>query len=183
MMPPPVLRFLLSTASSSPPPAKYTSADPPSSFAPVEPDYVIIIAALLCGVICIIGLISVARCAWLRRTGGSTGGQSSAAANKGFKKKVLRSLPKFKFDPASSSTEAASECAICLAEYTRGDEIKVLPQCRHVFHVHCIDTWLGSHSSCPTCRQILQTGRCRRCGEFSGNSNAGTQIQGRNCLT
>ncbi|XP_055804791.1 RING-H2 finger protein ATL80-like [Solanum dulcamara] len=177
----PVLRFLLSTASSSAPPAKSTTADPPS-LASVEPDYVIIIAALLCALICIIGLISVARCAWLRRAGGATGGQS-AQANKGVKKKVLQSLPKFRFDPSSTSTDSEEECAICLAEYTRGDEIKVLPQCGHGFHVQCIDTWLGSHSSCPSCRQILQTGRCQRCGEFSGNSNSGAQIQGRNCPT
>lgn len=183
-MPHPVLRFLLSTASSSSPPDKSTTADPPS-IALVEPDYVIIIAALLCALICIIGLISVARCAWLRRGGEPTGGQSAAAAaNKGLKKKVLQSLPKFRFDPSSStSTGSAEECAICLSEYIRGDEIKVLPQCGHGFHSQCIDMWLGSHSSCPSCRQILQTNRCRRCGEFSGNSNAGAQIQGRNCLT
>lgn len=165
-MPRPVLRFLLSTTSSSPQPA-----DPPSTLS-VEPDYVIIIAALLCALICILGLMSVARCAWLRRAG-------CESPNKGLKKEVLQSLPKFRFDPSSTSSGSA-ECAICLSDYTRGEEIKVLPQCGHRFHVQCIDTWLGSHSSCPSCRQLLQTGPCRRCGEFS---NAGAQIQGGDCLT
>ncbi|XP_009604464.1 RING-H2 finger protein ATL80-like [Nicotiana tomentosiformis] len=169
-------RFLLSTNSFSTPqpPVNSSVAEPPSS-ASVEPDFVIITAALLCALICVIGLISVARCAWLRRVGGATGGQSSSAANRGLKKKVLQSLPKFTYDSTSSTTGATAECAICLAEYREGDEIRVLPQCGHGFHVQCIDTWLGSHSSCPSCRQILVVGRCRKCGEFPavpGTSNS-----------
>ncbi|MCE3215195.1 hypothetical protein HAX54_001226 [Datura stramonium] len=174
-MPRPILRFLLSTNSTSPPQAKSIAAEPPSPVS-VEPDYVVIIAALLCALICIIGLISLARCAWLRRAGGATEGQP--AVNKEVKKKVLQSLPKFSYDPSSSAGSAA-ECAICLAEYTQGDEVKVLPQCGHGFHTHCIDTWLGSHSSCPFCRQIPIAGWCRKCGEFPN----GAQIQGRNFLS
>ncbi|KAK4348020.1 hypothetical protein RND71_034359 [Anisodus tanguticus] len=189
-MPRPVLSYLLSTnSSSSTSPqaaAKSTAAEPPS-YVNVEPDYVVIIAALLCALICIIGLIAVARCAWMRRTGRASGGQSlpstSTAANKGLKKKVLKSLPKFSFDPSSAMTRSSVECAICLADYAEGDEVKVLPQCGHGFHAQCVDTWLGSHSSCPSCRQILVAGQCRKCGEFPAVSD-GAQIQGRrNCLT
>jgi len=52
----------------------------------------------------------------------------------------------------------------------------VLPQCGHGFHVSCIDTWLGSHSSCPSCRQILVVARCQKCGGLpsgSSSSNGG----------
>ncbi|THG19408.1 hypothetical protein TEA_025793 [Camellia sinensis var. sinensis] len=69
--------------------------------------------------ICVVGFIAVARCAWLRRN------TSSSAAN-----------------------SKLGECPICLAEYADGDEIRLLPQCGHGFHVACIDTWLGSPSSC-----------------------------------
>ncbi|XP_009772726.1 RING-H2 finger protein ATL8-like [Nicotiana tabacum] len=169
-------RFLLSTNSSSTSPST-PAAEPPSTVA-VESDFVVILAALLCALICVVGLIAVARCAWLRRAtgagGGGAGGQSSAAANKGLKKKVLQSLPKFTYDPSSTTakgTPFTTECAICLAEYAVGDEIRVLPQCGHSFHLQCIDTWLGSHSSCPSCRQILVVARCRKCGEFPAVSH------------
>lgn len=47
---------------------------------------------------------------------------------------------------------AAAECAICLSEFVDGDGIRVLGRCKHGFHAHCIQAWLSSHSSCPTCR-------------------------------
>ncbi|PRQ16791.1 putative transcription factor C2H2 family [Rosa chinensis] len=48
---------------------------------------------------------------------------------------------------------AAAECAICLSEFVDGEGIRVLERCKHGFHAHCIQAWLSSHSSCPTCRR------------------------------
>ncbi|KAK8947929.1 RING-H2 finger protein ATL44 [Platanthera guangdongensis] len=48
---------------------------------------------------------------------------------------------------------AAAECAICLAEFADGDIVRVLPNCGHGFHVGCIDAWIVSRRSCPTCRE------------------------------
>ncbi|KAJ0733072.1 putative transcription factor C2H2 family [Helianthus annuus] len=136
----------------------------------VDSDFVVILAAFLCALICVLGLVAVARCTWLRRISGIViSGRSdqppSAAANKGLKKKVLKTLPKLTY---SSETIAAtvSDCAICLTEFVAGDMIRVLPQCGHGFHVTCIDTWFGSHSSCPSCRKVLvPVSRCKKCGE------------------
>ncbi|XP_052190384.1 RING-H2 finger protein ATL80-like [Diospyros lotus] len=154
-------RFLAGLNSSSS--SETAAAEPPEAVA-VESDFVVILAAMLCALICVVGLIAVARCAWLRRNATTT----SPAPNKGLKKKVLQSLPKFTYDSEAKLEAAASavECAICLAEYADGDEIRVLPQCGHGFHVACIDTWLGSHSSCPSCRKILVVARCRKCGDI-----------------
>lgn len=49
----------------------------------------------------------------------------------------------------------ATDCPICLGEFLDGEDVRVLPKCRHGFHVKCIDIWLASHYSCPTCRQSL----------------------------
>ncbi|CAH8332992.1 unnamed protein product [Eruca vesicaria subsp. sativa] len=157
-----------------------------TSTASLNSDLVVILAALICALICVLGLIAVSRCVWLRRLAAGTrtssgshdgSGQSPpphqvAAANKGLKKKVLQSLPKITFSPES---EKFAECAICLTEFAAGDELRVLPQCGHGFHLSCIDTWLGSHSSCPSCRQILVVARCHKCGGLPGSSSSGSE--------
>ena len=43
-------------------------------------------------------------------------------------------------------------CAVCLQEVLQGERLRKLPQCDHCFHVHCIDEWFQSHSTCPLCR-------------------------------
>ncbi|URD87105.1 finger protein [Musa troglodytarum] len=145
-------------------------AEPPSSL-PIDSDIVVILAALLCGLISVVGLALVARCAWHRRS-------ASAPPNKGLKKKAVQALPTLYFDSSSSNTAASPDaasgsvklvdCAICLADFADGDVVRVLPQCGHGFHTGCIDTWLRSHSSCPSCRRILVVtappSRCQRCG-------------------
>ncbi|VVA92022.1 unnamed protein product [Arabis nemorensis] len=180
------LLFRLLGESNSPSPV---TAD--TSTAALNSDLVVILAALLCALICVLGLIAVSRCVWIRRlaagnrnvSGSQTGsGQSPppppvAAANKGLKKKVLQSLPKVTFSPESPSSEKLAECAICLTEFAAGDELRVLPQCGHGFHVSCIDTWLGSHSSCPSCRQILVVARCHKCGGLPGSSSSGPESE------
>ncbi|XP_058780838.1 RING-H2 finger protein ATL80-like [Vicia villosa] len=144
-----------------------SSSDSPDS-AVVDSDFVVILAALLCALICVLGLIAVSRCGCFRRlrlpspAPASQTTPPAAAANKGVKKKVLRSLPKV--TATEESAVKFSDCAICLSEFTAGDEIRVLPQCGHGFHVSCIDAWLRSHSSCPSCRQILVVSRCDKCG-------------------
>jgi hypothetical protein len=59
---------------------------------------------------------------------------------------------------------AASECAICLAEFADGDAVRAVPACRHGFHARCIERWLapgGRRSSCPTCRAPASTPAAR----------------------
>lgn len=47
------------------------------------------------------------------------------------------------------------DCAVCLSEYQNGEQVRLLPLCRHSFHLHCIDTWLSTHESCPVCRHSV----------------------------
>ncbi|XP_042373886.1 probable E3 ubiquitin-protein ligase ATL44 [Zingiber officinale] len=163
---PPATRFLQSNSSFLP------AAAPPEPLS-VDSDVVVILAALLCALICVVGLALVARCACLRRS--SPG--FPAPPRKGLKKKALQALPKVSYTAAAVGGSLA-ECPICLAEFAEGDEIRILPHCGHGFHVSCVDTWLAAHSNCPSCRRVLvvaSTGsaatpvHCRTCGVRSGD--------------
>ncbi|CAN6481530.1 unnamed protein product [Victoria cruziana] len=125
----------------------------------VNSDAVVILAALLCTLICLVGLGFMARCAcrcrFLRRFGvgrGDDDGYDNVEANKGLKKKAIRALPIAAFDAGAGKS---TECAICLSEFLTGEQVRILPRCGHCFHPSCIDTWLSSHSSCPSCRLLL----------------------------
>lgn len=49
-----------------------------------------------------------------------------------------------------------SECAICISEFERGEELKRLPKCNHLFHALCIDRWLCSRMNCPLGRSPVE---------------------------
>ncbi|KAJ0975494.1 hypothetical protein J5N97_017459 [Dioscorea zingiberensis] len=121
-----------------------------------DTNMVIILAALLCALICALGLNSIVRCALRcgRRIAFETPEETAARlAGTGLKKRALRQIPVAVYGPEAGIL--ATDCPICLGDFADGDKVRVLPKCSHGFHVHCIDTWLGSHSSCPTCRHSL----------------------------
>lgn len=67
-------------------------------------------------------------------------------------KQVQVAPPALVFSSGMKLAGAEAECAICLSEFVEGEGIRVMGQCKHGFHVQCIQQWLSSHSSCPTCR-------------------------------
>ncbi|KAJ1703043.1 hypothetical protein LUZ63_002822 [Rhynchospora breviuscula] len=73
---------------------------------------------------------------------------------RGLKKSALKALPKIRYEK-EDDTEKQTECVICLTEFQEGEEIRILPQCFHKFHVGCVDKWLRAQSSCPSCRRVL----------------------------
>ena len=46
-------------------------------------------------------------------------------------------------------------CAVCLAEMSDGDNVRVLPVCMHYFHAACVADWLLAHHTCPLWRAPL----------------------------
>ncbi|XP_065872479.1 RING-H2 finger protein ATL74-like [Euphorbia lathyris] len=128
-----------------------------NSEANFDTNMVIILAALLCALICALGLNSIVRCALRcsRRFAFENPNEAAARlAATGLKKTTLRRIPVVIYG-VSGIRILATDCAICLGEFSDGEKVRVLPKCNHGFHVRCIDTWLGSHSSCPTCRHSL----------------------------
>lgn len=58
----------------------------------------------------------------------------------------------------SKPPEDRQECAVCLDDISKTDGLwRILPcKGRHCFHAHCVDSWLLTHDSCPTCREIIK---------------------------
>ncbi len=45
-----------------------------------------------------------------------------------------------------------TSCSICLEDFGKGQRVRELPKCGHVYHSHCVDRWLRMHNACPLCR-------------------------------
>ncbi|KAL9684334.1 hypothetical protein QQ045_021770 [Rhodiola kirilowii] len=69
----------------------------------------------------------------------------------GLPKEIIDSINMEKYK-GNKSSAGSTDCSVCLAEFEEGDTLKLLPMCNHAFHIHCIDTWLRSHTNCPLCR-------------------------------
>ncbi|KAJ4982185.1 hypothetical protein NE237_033022 [Protea cynaroides] len=63
---------------------------------------------------------------------------------------VIASIPVFTYQRSEQLDQM--ECIICLSSIEDGEKTRILPNCKHMFHVECIDMWLSSHSTCPICR-------------------------------
>ncbi|EYU21264.1 hypothetical protein MIMGU_mgv1a020651mg, partial [Erythranthe guttata] len=63
-------------------------------------------------------------------------------------------MPPIEEEEEEESVEVV-ECVVCLCRVIRGEKYKILPNCNHGFHSHCIDSWLKRHSTCPLCRSSV----------------------------
>ncbi|KAL8489755.1 hypothetical protein ACS0TY_025587 [Phlomoides rotata] len=77
---------------------------------------------------------------------------TSRGALSGVDKTVVESLPFFRFSSLKGSKDGL-ECAVCLAKFEDVEILRLLPKCKHAFHIDCIDLWLERHATCPLCRQ------------------------------
>ncbi|XP_074371367.1 RING-H2 finger protein ATL78-like isoform X1 [Apium graveolens] len=117
-----------------------------------------IVSILFCALICSVVLNAIYRCAFRCSTlPNSESSESSLAqtSNSGINKKALKTFPIVNYSADMKLPGLDSECVVCLSEFAPGERVKVLPKCNHGFHIKCIDRWLKSHSSCPTCRHCL----------------------------
>ncbi|EYU20442.1 hypothetical protein MIMGU_mgv1a025601mg [Erythranthe guttata] len=69
----------------------------------------------------------------------------------GLDRTLIETLPFFRFSSLKGSKDGL-ECSVCLSRFDESEILRLLPKCRHAFHMSCIDKWLESHSSCPLCR-------------------------------
>lgn len=83
-----------------------------------------------------------------------TGQEPASLRNVGLDSALLETLTVFVYKPENFID--GLDCAVCLFELEENEKARILPNCRHGFHVDCIDMWFLSHSTCPLCRIIVQ---------------------------
>lgn len=82
-------------------------------------------------------------------------GVAPARVDSGIDQYVVESLPRFPFSILKGMKDGL-ECAVCLSRYESTDVLRLLPMCKHAFHLDCIDLWLLHHSTCPLCRHRIE---------------------------
>ncbi|XP_027352205.1 RING-H2 finger protein ATL67-like [Abrus precatorius] len=70
----------------------------------------------------------------------------------GLDQSVINSYPRFQFSRDRDTTRNNTTCSICLCEYKDSEMLRMMPECRHYFHLCCLDSWLKLNGSCPVCR-------------------------------
>ncbi|CAE6044932.1 unnamed protein product [Arabidopsis arenosa] len=84
---------------------------------------------------------------------------ASHPPKRGLDKLVIAFLPTFVV--GGKNDVAGTECAVCLSLLEEKDNARMLPNCKHVFHVTCVDTWLTTQSTCPVCRTEVEPSHTR----------------------
>ena len=80
--------------------------------------------------------------------------EEEASVALGLDQSVINSYPRFQFDRdnARNSNGNNNTCSICLCEYKDSEMLRMMPECRHFFHLCCLDSWLRLRGTCPVCR-------------------------------
>ncbi|CAM0955323.1 unnamed protein product [Alopecurus aequalis] len=172
----PLLLLVAPTVSPSPAPAApgiispdalpAASADAESALTWLNTNAILVLALLICALFAAIALHAALQCAHRLAARAWHGYNSGAALQEqvpraggsdvsGRKRGALaQALPCLAYSAGLElAGSSRAECAICLAEFARGDQVRVLPRCNHGFHARCIDRWLAARPTCPTCRQ------------------------------
>ncbi|KAL3632762.1 hypothetical protein CASFOL_025746 [Castilleja foliolosa] len=73
--------------------------------------------------------------------------------DRGLSEDTIQDLPSFEFnDVEAIAPWPDTNCAICLQDMKHRESTRLLPSCRHFFHMRCIDEWLARQGTCPICR-------------------------------
>uniref|UniRef100_A0A663EM79 E3 ubiquitin-protein ligase RNF43 n=1 Tax=Aquila chrysaetos chrysaetos TaxID=223781 RepID=A0A663EM79_AQUCH len=119
---------------------------------PAWPDYDVWILLTVVSTVVVIILIFVVRtkCHFLSPWQDSLQQQTMQAIGQlATRKYQARCRQTSRWDSASSCS-SAPVCAICLEEFSEGQELRII-SCSHEFHRECVDPWLQQHHTCPLC--------------------------------
>lgn len=115
-------------------------------------ELVISVVLLFVGIAVLVVIhVCIAGRAYRGRNHGNRIVQRSSNGAKRMLTEDLESLPCFDYKAAEKGSSSV-DCAVCLENFKTGDKCRLLPNCRHSFHVQCIDSWLFKTPICPICR-------------------------------
>ncbi|KAI3696716.1 hypothetical protein L6452_29219 [Arctium lappa] len=102
---------------------------------------------------------------------------AGAGVPAGVDEKTLLNIPVITYVKTDDSNSDQCECAVCLGDIENRDRVRLLPNCKHVFHVSCIDEWFAGHASCPVCRVSVvapddEVRNCPICRSSVGGASA-----------
>ncbi|CAN7063691.1 unnamed protein product [Brassica oleracea var. botrytis] len=98
---------------------------------------------------------------------------SQSSRLSGLDKAAIESLPFFRFSALKGSKQGL-ECSVCLSKFEDVEILRLLPKCKHAFHIECIDEWLEQHATCPLCRNRVSIED--ELSVFGGGSNNSMRI-------
>ncbi|EPS59994.1 hypothetical protein M569_14811, partial [Genlisea aurea] len=102
------------------------------------------------GILFIIHVCIVGRA--LRAVDGDTGENNGGLNAGSMSHDDIEKLPCFDFTEKKGTRSPGPDCAVCLEGFKEGEKCRLLPSCKHSFHVDCVDVWLSKSSQCPVCR-------------------------------
>ena len=62
-------------------------------------------------------------------------------------------------------------CTLSFIEFEEDEDVRRLP-CMHLFHVPCVDQWLGLNKRCPICRVDIEAQHCPAAFRPSSHKNS-----------
>ena len=68
---------------------------------------------------------------------------------------AIAGIPKQPFTAAMAQGPSGDMCIVCQDTFKEGEPVAALV-CKHIFHPACVEGWLRSHTTCPTCRYELE---------------------------
>lgn len=90
---------------------------------------------------------------FLYGTGANMGNSGGTGANSNPTNAQIESASqRFQFAGAENS-----QCAVCQDSIAQNEFVRRLTACQHTFHDGCLITWFQRHSTCPLCRNDIQT--------------------------
>ncbi|KAL9160067.1 hypothetical protein ABFS82_08G175300 [Erythranthe guttata] len=72
----------------------------------------------------------------------------------GLSQDEIEQLPVDEFiNDETTTLFSETSCPICLQDLKDGEAVRFLPNCKHLYHLCCIDEWLSRQGNCPICRK------------------------------